>query len=261
MASTPAGDFDYDVHGHDYAMRRRTDPRIASLVHEALGGARTVLNVGAGAGSYEPEDRYVVAVEPSAAMRTQRPGHLAPAIDAAAEDLPFDDRSFDAAMAAVTVHQWADAAEGLGELRRVARGPVVILTFDGEALDRFWLADYVPELIEREARRFPPIQAICSALGAHAEVRAVPVPIDCLDGFVEAFYARPEGFLDERVRRSQSGWALVDRAVEERFVARLDKDLSSGAWDERYGAWRTRQAFEGALRLIVGRPTPAPSGQ
>lgn len=115
MASTLAGDFDYDVHGHGYAMRRRTDPRIASLVHEALGGARTVLLVGAGAGSYEPEDRYVVAVEPSAAMRAQRPGHLAPAVDAAAEDLPFDDRSFDAAVAAVTVHQWADAAKGLGE--------------------------------------------------------------------------------------------------------------------------------------------------
>jgi ubiquinone/menaquinone biosynthesis C-methylase UbiE len=123
VASTPAGDFDYDLHGHDYALRRRTDPRIAARVHEALGGARTVLNVGAGAGSCEPEDRYVVAVEPSAAMRAQRPGHLAPANDAAAEDLRFDERSFDAAMAALTVHQWADAAKGLGELRRVARGP------------------------------------------------------------------------------------------------------------------------------------------
>lgn len=154
MASTPAGDFDYEVHGHGYAMRRRTDPRIASLVHDALGGARTVLNVGAGAGSYEPEDRYVVAVEPAAATRAQRPGHLAPAIDAAAEDLPFDDRSFDAAMAAVAVHQWADVPRGLAscaEWRAVQ-----------------WSSS--PDLLGARRAR---------------EVRPVPVPIDCLDGFVE----------------------------------------------------------------------------
>ena len=134
-----AGDVDYEVEGVGYAVQRRTDPRIASLVHAALGDARTVLNVGAGAGSYEPHDRVVTAVEPSAAMRAQRPSHLAEAMDATAEALPFDDDSFDAAMATVTIHQWTDVDRGLRELRRVSRGPVVILTFDGDAITRFWL--------------------------------------------------------------------------------------------------------------------------
>ena len=130
----PAGDFDYEAGGTGYGVQRRTEPRIASLVHDALGDARTVINVGAGTGSYEPDDRYVVAIEPSASMRSQRPSHRAPAIDARAEQLPFDDNSFDAAMAMVTIHQWPEPETGLKELRRVSRGPVVILTFDGDAL-------------------------------------------------------------------------------------------------------------------------------
>ncbi|HEV7711595.1 MAG TPA: class I SAM-dependent methyltransferase, partial [Asanoa sp.] len=140
------GDFDYETNGHGYAVQRRPDPRIAALIHTALGDARTLLNVGAGAGSYEPADRYVVAVEPSARMRAQRPATAVPALDATAEQLPFDDDSFDAVLAGVTVHQWADTARGLAELRRVARGPVLVLTFDGAALDRLWLAGYAPEL-------------------------------------------------------------------------------------------------------------------
>ena len=140
MAKAPAGDWDYERHGHGYTAFRRPDPRIAAQVHRALGPARTVLNVGAGAGSYEPEGRYVLAVEPSAVMRAQRPRSLAPAIDAVAESLPLDDRSVDAAMAMITIHQWPDAGRGLREMRRVTRGPVVIMTFDGDALDRFWLA-------------------------------------------------------------------------------------------------------------------------
>ena len=147
---TPAGDFDYERAGAGYARLRRTDPRLAAHVHAALGEARTVLNVGAGAGSYEPEDRYVVAVEPSAAMRAQRPAGR-PAVDAVAEALPFDDDSFDAAMAMITVHQWSDLERGLAELRRVARGPVVILTFDPDAMLDFWLADYVPEVLRGRA--------------------------------------------------------------------------------------------------------------
>ena len=139
----PAGDFDYEAGGVGYARLRRTDPRIAAHVHAALGDASTVLNVGAGAGSYEPDDRYVVAVEPSPTMRAQR---STPAVDAVAESLPFDDDSFDAAMATVTIHQWPDLERGLAELRRVARGPVVILTFDADALARFWLFAYVPEV-------------------------------------------------------------------------------------------------------------------
>ncbi|MEV6862380.1 methyltransferase domain-containing protein [Streptosporangium subroseum] len=254
MTTAPAGDFDYDAHGHGYAVQRRTDPRIAAYVHAALGDARTVVNVGAGAGSYEPDDRYVVAVEPSAVMRAQRPATAVPALDATAERLPFDDDSFDAAMATVSVHQWTDIAQGLRELRRVTRGPVVVLTFDGDALDLLWLAEYVPELITAERRRYPPVETIASLIGSTAEVSAIPVAIDCVDGFTEAYYARPERFLDPRVRASQSAWGFVDDADETRGIKRLEDDLDSGAWDAKYGALRSQPEFVGSLRLIVGRP-------
>jgi len=246
-----AGDFDYELGGQSYATVRRTDPRIAAVVHEALGPARTVLNVGAGPGSYEPMDRYAVALEPSATMRAQRPVRAVPALRGVAEELPFDDKSFDAAMAMVTVHQWLDVQAGLRELRRVTRGPVVVLTFDGDALDRFWLTDYVPELIEAERRRYPGLEFIGETLGAAAVIRTVPVPNDCLDGFTEAFFARPEAFLQEGVRRGQSAWGFVEEGVEERFVEHLRGDLESGAWDARYGALRNQDYFEGSLRLVV----------
>ena len=248
------GDVDYERTGHGYSTRRRPDPRIAALIHDALGDARSVLNVGAGAGSYEPADRYVAAVEPSAAMRAQRPAGAVPAIDASAEALPFDDDEFDAAMATVTVHQWADTARGLAELRRVARGPVVVLTFDGDALDLLWLAGYVPELMAAERRRYPPVDQIAAAIGPSVQVRAVPVPIDCTDGFTEACYARPEMFLDPAVRAAQSAWGFVDPAAVTRGVEQLRADLASGAWDAKHGALRTQPEFVGSLRLIVGRP-------
>jgi hypothetical protein len=254
MNARTAGDFDYDAGGSGYAAARRTDPRIAALVHAALGPARSVLNVGAGAGSYEPEDRAVTAVEPSASMRAQRPAHLGPAIDATAEHLPFADASFDAAMAMVTVHQWGDTDQGLRELRRVSRGPVVVLTFDGDALDLFWLADYVPELITAERQRYPAIQHIREVLGGTSTVTPVAVPADCVDGFTEAFFARPERFLDPAVRQSQSAWGFVEEAAIERSVARLRADLDSGAWDRRYGTLRTQPEFTGSLRLITAQP-------
>jgi SAM-dependent methyltransferase len=246
-----AGDFDYERGGQLYATVRRTDVRIEAVVHGALGTARTVLNVGAGSGSYEPADRYVVALEPSATMRAQRPAHVVPAVHGVAEHLPFDDSSFDAAMAMVTVHQWPDLRAGLHEMRRVARGPVVVLTFDGAALDRFWLADYVPELIEAERRRYPDPRLIGRILGEGAVVRAVPVAHDCADGFTEAYFARPEAFLLEATRRSQSAWGFLDEGVEDRFVHRLRRDLESGVWDEHYGALRHQETFDGALRLVV----------
>jgi len=256
MASTErAGDFDYETNGSGYAVQRRTDPRIAAAVHAALGPARTVINVGAGAGSYEPEDRYVVAVEPSPAMRAQRPPARVPAIAGTAEDLQFDDGAFDAALATVTVHQWANQTRGLAELRRVTRGPVVILTFDGDALDRFWLAEYAPELIAAERRRYPTMATLVAALGEGTVVRPVPVPADCIDGFTEAYFARPELFLDDAVRRSQSAWGFVEPAAQERAVARLRDDLATGAWDARHGELRTQPAFDGSLRLVVGPPT------
>jgi SAM-dependent methyltransferase len=228
MADHPAGDFDYDTHGQGYAQQRRTDPRIAALVHKALGSSRTILNVGAGAGSYEPQDRYVLALEPSATMRAQRPPHLAPVINGIAENLPFDDQSIDASMAMVTIHQWQNAEKGLAEMRRVTRGPIVILTFDGDALDRFWLADYAPELITAERRRYPAINAIQTYLGGKTDVQAIQIPIDCVDGFTEAFYARPEKFLDPIVRKSQSAWGFIDDQTQARSVQTLANDLKSG---------------------------------
>lgn len=252
-----AGDFDYEAHGAGYAVQRRTDPRIAALVHAALGPARTVLNVGAGAGSYEPEDRHVVAVEPSAAMRAQRPPTAAPAVDAAAENLPFDDDTFDAAMAMVTIHQWSDVEQGLRELRRVSRGPVVVLTVDAPALHRFWLADYFPEVIALDQTRFPAIDRVVGVLasgGAEVRVDVVPVPADCVDGFGEAFYARPEAFLSAQVRAATSGFGLTDPAAVQRGLVRLEDDLTSGAWDEAYGHLRGLREYDGAMRLLTATP-------
>ncbi len=159
-----AGDVDYEASGQGYAKQRRTDPRIATFVHAALGDARTVLNVGAGTGSYEPDDRYVIAIEPSATMRAQRAPRLAPAIRGVAEEIPLDDKSVDASIAMITVHQWKDLTKGLSELRRVTRGAIVILTFDGDALKRYWLMDYVPELIEAERQRYVPIESLCASM-------------------------------------------------------------------------------------------------
>jgi SAM-dependent methyltransferase len=251
---TPAGDFDYEKGGSGYALQRRTDPRIASLIRNALGPARSVINVGAGAGSYEPDDLDVTAIEPSLAMRSQRPAHRAVALDAVAERLPFDENTFDAAMATVTIHQWSDPDQGLRELRRVSRGPVVILTFDGDALDEFWLARYAPEMIEAERRRYPKVDHVQQVLGGTSSVSVVPIPYGCLDGFTEAFYARPEAFLDPDVRRSQSAWGFVSDEVESASMEKLRHDLESGEWDEKYGELRDHAEYRGSLRLIVATP-------
>jgi hypothetical protein len=255
--ASPAGDVDYGRHGQGYSNIRRTDPRIAAHVHRGLGDARTVLNVGAGAGSYEPEDRHIIAVEPSETMRAQRPRHLAPAIHGVAEQLPLDDKSVDASMALVTVHQWRDLDKGLLELRRVTCGPVLVLTFDGEALDRYWLAQYAPELIAVERRRYPAIERITRGLGGACTVQVIPIPIDCIDGFTEAYYARPEAFLDPSVRRSQSAWSFVTEEVQLRVVKRLSDDLQTGNWEQKFGEWRMKPFFEGSLRLIVSQPGTA----
>lgn len=254
MTDAPAGDFDYETGGGDYAARRRADPRIAATVHAALGDARTVLNVGAGAGSYEPADRTVVAIEPSARMRSRRPLGAAPAVIAVAEDLPFDDDSFDAAMAMSSVHQWPDLERGLAEMRRVARGPVVVLTFDPDTFAHFWLHEYGPEMYEVEVERVGPIKAVRSGLGGSATVEPVPIPFDCTDGFVEAFYGRPEELLDPEVRAAQSAWGSAPPGAEERMVEALRADLDSGAWDERHGHLRTQPDYVGSLTLVVGLP-------
>ena len=249
----PPGDADYGEIGAGYARVRRADPRIEVAIYAALGPARSVLNVGAGAGSYEPSDRHVVPIEPAPEMRAQRPAELPPAIDATAAALPLDDDSVDAAMAVLSIHHWPDLEAGLREMRRVSRDRVVIFSFDPAQLERLWLMEYAPELLRVEESRYPPIETIAAVLGGEVEVIPVPVPIDCSDGFSEAFYARPEAFLDPAVRRAQSAWSFVDDGDEARAVAALASDLESGAWDERHGAWRQRPEFEGAIRLVVAQ--------
>ena len=249
-----AGDADYSVIGTNYSRYRQPDPRIEEAIGAALGDARSVLNVGAGAGSYEPRGREVTAVEPSQAMRDQRPADLAVAIEATAESLPFADRSFEAAMATFSVHQWTDLAAGLAELRRVTRGPVVILTCDPAALDRFWLAEYAPEVIRTEAGRYPTAERIAELLGGTVDVLSIPIPLNCTDGFAEAYYGRPEALLDPGARLANSAWSFVDPEVGIRFERTLRADLASGAWDARHGELRTQPQFEGSLRLIVSHP-------
>jgi hypothetical protein len=243
------GRVDYEERGVGYARRRREDPRIAARIHAALGDAETVLNVGAGAGSYEPRDRWVLAVEPSATMRAQRPAGSAPAIAASAEALPLDDDAVEAAMACVTVHHW-DRAAGLAELRRVARGPVVVFTFELEALPA-WQLDHLAELVALERPRFGTVEEVAAELGGRTRIEAIPTPADCTDGFFEAYWNRPEALLDPEVRASQSIWALAEPGVEERIVSRLRGELESGAWDTEHGALRGMDTFEGSLRLVV----------
>ncbi len=244
------GSVNYERHGRTYAEHRRADPRIEARIHAALGGARTVLNVGAGGGSYEPRDRWVLAAEPSAMMRAQRPADAAPAIEARAEALPFDDGTFDAAMACVTIHHWDSPAAGLAELRRVARGPVVVFTFELDHLPA-WQLDYLREGVALEQPRFPAIADVASALGGRTRVERIPTPGDCTDGFFEAFWRRPEALLDPAVRAAQSVWALLDEQTERRIVKRLADALDSGAWDAEHGYLRERDSLDGALRLVI----------
>jgi SAM-dependent methyltransferase len=253
-ADGSAGDADYGAIGRSYANYRQPDRRIAARISQALGVARTVLNVGAGAGSYEPAGRLVTPVEPSASMRAQRPPGLAPAVDATAEDLPFADDSFDAAMTTFSVHQWGDLGAGLREVRRVTRGPIVILTGDPDRLRRFWLDQYAPEVIDTEARRYPSVQTLAEGLGGPVDVDVVPVPLDCTDGFNEAYYGRPEMLLDPAARRSCSAWSFVDAGVPGRFARDLGRDLADGTWDARYGHLRTQPFFDGSLILVTSRP-------
>jgi len=244
----------YDTIGATYTVTRRTEPRIAAQIWAALGDARTVVNVGAGTGSYEPGDRDVTAVEPSALMRAQRPPDAAPCIAGVAESLPFDDGSFDAAMAICTVHHWPDPIAGLREMRRVA-GRVVVLTFDGDETlwrDRFWLTrDYLPE-VEDLLAGWPSIGELAGAIGARVE--PVLIPWDCADGFFEAYWRRPEAYLDERVRRGISVWARLGPEAERRAVDGLRDDLASGRWVERNRDLLDLDAADLGLRLLVSEP-------
>jgi SAM-dependent methyltransferase len=252
VAFNPA--FNYDQGGQLYAVVRRPDPRIASIIHAALGDASSVLNLGAGSGSYEPTDRHVTALEPSEVMRKQRPKHLAPALIGTADAIPFDTGAFDAAMAVLTVHHWSDRKKCLQEVRRVTRGPFLIVTFDPDAPTEFWMGDYVPELVEVERKRYGSIRSVTDHLGGSCQVHPIDVPQDCTDGFQVAFYARPEAFLQNEVRKAQSAWSFLAPEVEPRFVQALTQDLTSGRWDQKYGHLRARPTIHCQLRLIVANP-------
>ena len=241
----------YDTIGATYTVTRCTEPRIAARIWAALGEARTVLNVGAGTGSYEPPDRDVTAVEPSALMRAQRPAGAAPCVSGTADSLPFPDRSFDVAMAVHTVQHWPDPVAGLREMQRVARR-VVLFQFDTSETAwrrRFWLTrDYLPEVAAFGVGRLS-LTEQADAIGARLE--PVPIPWDCADGFPEAFWRRPEAFLDERVRRGISVWATVGPEVEQRAVRDLRADLDSGRWAERNRDLLDLDEAELGGRLVV----------
>jgi SAM-dependent methyltransferase len=243
----------YDRIGGGYSLTRREDPRISAAIRNALGHARSVVNVGAGTGSYEPCDRYVIAVEPSEVMAAQRPPAAPPALRATAAELPLRDDSVDAAMAVVTIHHWDDDLErGIQELRRVARDSVVILTYDAQVSGEMWLmADYLPEVAELDRRIFPAPQLLVGWLGGRTRVEVVPISRDTPDWMLGSFWAHPERVLDERARNATSGFARMDASVVERVVRDVRRDLDNGAWDERHGHLRELDEFDAGLRLIV----------
>ena len=241
----------YDRIGISYSDVRRADSRIEAAIWRALGDARSVLNIGAGTGSYEPSDREVIAVEPSSVMIAQRPPHAAPAIQGVAEALPMEDKSVDATMGVFTMQHWDDVDRGLAEVLRVTRKRIVLLTLDLDVTEHMWLCrDYLPEIIEHDRKAFPTI-AHLRAILLDVQVETVPVPADCTDGFCVALWSRPEAHLDPDVRRSSSTWHRLPPAVIDAGLRQLRQDLDSGEWDSRYGHLRTRASFDVGLRLVT----------
>jgi SAM-dependent methyltransferase len=249
----------YDAIGGDYRSYRRPDPRVAAAITRALGDAASVLNVGAGAGSYEPRDRRVIAVEPSLEMVRQRGSDSAPVVRASATDLPFADASVDAALAVLTVHHWPDRGRGMREMARVARDRVAILTWVPHAA-RFWLTDeYFPELVAIDEKIFPTIDEFRAGLGP-VDVVPVPIPRDCADGFTGAYWSRPQGYLDAGVRGAMSTFTkLTD---PEPALARLRRDLDDGTWERRHGDLLERAELDLGYRLVVARrPSLTPAAR
>ena len=240
----------YDRIGTSYAVVRRADPRIAAHLLAALDGCRSVVNVGAGAGSYEPLDSSVVAVEPSAVMLVQRPEGAAPAVQARAEALPFGDGSFDAALAVLTTHHWSDPVAGLAELCRVARRQVVLTWNPVVVAERFWLVrDLLPEVTAHEAG-LATLDTVVAGLPG-ARVLSVPVPWDCTDGFLAAHWRRPHGYLDPAVRASMSSFARLAPAVVDRALSRLAAELADGTWAREHADLMARDELDVGYRLVV----------
>jgi SAM-dependent methyltransferase len=239
----------YDRIGLGYSAVRQPEPRIAARLEAALGDARSVLNVGAGTGSYEPRDRDVTAVEPSREMIAQRPPDSAPVVKGVAESLPFERDSFDAAMAIITIHHWSDPGAGLAEMARVARRRVLVLSFDPAPADELWLTRYFPGALGYHVETMPPITELAAAL-PDATVETIPVPSNCADGFFIGIWDRPEMHLDPDVRRASSCWHRMPEAEIEQGLARLRADLESGEWDERNGHLRELPELDVGLRLV-----------
>lgn len=237
----------YDSIGHGYRARRQPDPRIGERIRAALASAASVVNVGAGTGSYEPADRTVVAVEPSQVMLRQRPGNRAPAVCATASQLPFRDRSFDAALAVLTIHHWPDLGRGLRELRRVARANVVILTVDPD-FGGFWLNDYFPEMALLDRRSMPSLAVLRQHLGSIV-VQPVPVPHDCVDGFWGAYWRRPHAYLEDDVRAAISVFSQIGEL--DAGLSALRADLDSGAWHARHRDLLDRDVLDVGYRLVI----------
>lgn len=240
----------YNRIGLNYCDFRQPDPRIEAAIWEALGDAQSVVNVGAGSGSYEPRNREMIAVEPSPVMIAQRPPGAARAVEGVAEALPIEDASVDAAMAVFTIHHWRDLDAGLAEMRRVARRRIVILTIDAERNTETWtLAEYFPEAMAAERALMPTMEALRAMLPG-ARVDVLPAPARCRDEFTSALWDRPEMFLDPEVRRASSLWHSLPEAAVERGVRRLAADLESGRWDERHGHLRTLPELDIGLRIF-----------
>lgn len=246
----------YDTIGREYAITRREDPWLRDRIFSALGDAGTVVNVGAGAGSYEPRDRHVLAIEPSDVMIAQRSADLAPVIRGSSAPLPLRDNSVDAAMAILTVHHWDDQLEvGVRELRRVACGPVVIVTYDSAVSAKMWLmSDYLPELAALDRTIFPTIDQLAYWLGGTVDVETILTSRDTPDWTLGSFWAHPERVLDEAARNATSGFARMEPTVVNRVVAEVDKDLRDGSWDQRNGHLQDLPAFDAGLRLLVAHP-------
>ncbi len=248
----------YDRIGATYASYRNPDARVERQIHRALGAASLILNVGAGTGSYEPTGRCV-GVEPSTLMLAGRPAGSAPVVRGLAEALPFPDRTFNAAMAVLTVHHWTDPVAAFTEIQRVATGPIVVLSWDAEVFARFWLIrDYLPEVVTAE-RRLITLDAIAHML-APCRVEVVPVPHDCTDGFSAAYWRRPEMYLNAGVRQAISNLALLDQTLVRRMTENLARDLSSGVWQRRNQALLELEELDCGYRLVIadsdqpGRP-------
>jgi SAM-dependent methyltransferase len=241
----------YDRIGGTYATTRRPDRRIERQIASALGDARSVVNVGAGTGAYEPLDRDVTAVEPSAVMLAQRSAGAAPAVQGSAEELPFADGTFDAALAVLTMHHWCDWRAGIAELRRVARRRVVMLTFDPAYIARYWLVrDYLPEIAVQDEARFPPLATVAEALGA-AETMPVPIADDCSDGFLCAWWRRPLAYLDDGVRANISSFRVLAPDALAAALARLERDVVDGTWAERNAELIAHDEADFGYRLLV----------